>query len=481
MKRLTRLVVANELSNKHHMRKIHRLFGRVFIEDVFTPRGPVNRKMYINRGQVEDDLARSANDTLHIIIFGNSGCGKSWLYKKVFKEKGIFFLTVNLSGASSQQSIAKELVSTVGRRNGTGRVKKAKSHGFSWFITYSETEELSTELDGHDAFLNALKHCRKLAGRRPAFLVFENLELIFEQRDLLRELGNIIALLDDDQFAKFDVRIAIVGTPSNIRNYFRSVPRLETIANRLIELEEIARLSDEDVARFVERGFRTLLKYREETNAVNYLIRRAITVTRGNAQRLHEFCKEVALQGQQDRFLSLERIEKGEREWLRRRFHINQTTVASWIVDPARETALMGQYLKDGYVSDLLLQNLYLCALGLVKEDEFTVQDVTELIQDELSAHPVTQKVLRKLEGQIAMRTGSMLAKLADDINGASHPILDRFEPPSGNRIFRFRDMQYQMCLSSMFNVFDNGRRVEINHPSWVSSTDDAQQRTSVE
>lgn len=434
--------------------------------------------MYINRGQVEKDLARSTNDTLHIIIFGNSGCGKSWLYKKVFKEKGIFYVPVNLAGASSQSSVAKELASTVSRRTGMGRVKTATSRGFSWLVSYMQTRELTTELDGHDAFLNALQHCRKCARRKPAFLVFENLELIFEQRELLRELGNIIALLDDDQFSKFDVRIAIVGTPGNIRNYFRTIPRLETIANRLIELEEISRLTDEDVKRFIERGFRTLLKYHDEDNALGLLVQRAAHVTRGNAQRLHEFCKEVALQGQADRVLSRERIEKGQREWLRRRFHINQTTVESWIVEPDQEAALMEQFLSDGYASDMLLQNLVLCALGLIAKDEFTVQDITEAIQDELSLHPVTQTVLRNLEGHIAMRTGKMLAKFSDDINGASHPILERFEPPSGHRIFRFRDMQYQMCLSSMFSVSGNGRNVAINHPSWASTGTGATKQT---
>jgi DNA replicative helicase MCM subunit Mcm2 (Cdc46/Mcm family) len=46
---------------------------------------------------------------LHIIIHGESGTGKSWLYKKTFRDAGVQFLVANLANASRLGSIAAEL------------------------------------------------------------------------------------------------------------------------------------------------------------------------------------------------------------------------------------------------------------------------------------------------------------------------------------------------------------------------------------
>lgn len=52
-------------------------------EEVFTPREPkVNANMYIDRPELETPLTSGLNDTKHLILHGESGSGKSWLYKK---------------------------------------------------------------------------------------------------------------------------------------------------------------------------------------------------------------------------------------------------------------------------------------------------------------------------------------------------------------------------------------------------------------
>ncbi len=93
------------------------------IENVFTPRSAkVNKMMYINRGDLEKELYRKTRGTQHIIIHGESGCGKSWLYKKVLAEKKIHYEVVNLASADNHKSIDKilELATATGEseRNG---------------------------------------------------------------------------------------------------------------------------------------------------------------------------------------------------------------------------------------------------------------------------------------------------------------------------------------------------------------------------
>lgn len=63
------------------------IFMKKFLQpaDVFTPRSSViNKEMYVPRARHEAALVRAFQGTKNIIIFGESGCGKSWLYKKSF-------------------------------------------------------------------------------------------------------------------------------------------------------------------------------------------------------------------------------------------------------------------------------------------------------------------------------------------------------------------------------------------------------------
>jgi len=77
-------------------------------EDVFTPRSAnVNDRMYVPRPDLEASLRKALAGTLHILLHGESGSGKSWLYKKVLATDGFQSLVVNLATAANVGSIAK--------------------------------------------------------------------------------------------------------------------------------------------------------------------------------------------------------------------------------------------------------------------------------------------------------------------------------------------------------------------------------------
>lgn len=74
---------------------------RKSINGVSTPRSPnVNADMYVRRDALEQELRQALQGALHILLHGESGCGKSWLYKKVLDEEKIFWLSANLANAS---------------------------------------------------------------------------------------------------------------------------------------------------------------------------------------------------------------------------------------------------------------------------------------------------------------------------------------------------------------------------------------------
>ncbi|MCT4687503.1 hypothetical protein [Vallitalea sp.] len=82
------------------------MFTKRKVEDVFTPRNPdVNNIMYVHRPELEKVLYRKILGSKHMIIYGESGCGKSWLYKKVLAEQRINYGLINLAKAKRMGSI----------------------------------------------------------------------------------------------------------------------------------------------------------------------------------------------------------------------------------------------------------------------------------------------------------------------------------------------------------------------------------------
>jgi ABC-type lipoprotein export system ATPase subunit len=53
------------------------------IDEVFKPRNhEVNDRIYVHRPDLEKSLELGLSGSLHTVIYGESGSGKSWLYKK---------------------------------------------------------------------------------------------------------------------------------------------------------------------------------------------------------------------------------------------------------------------------------------------------------------------------------------------------------------------------------------------------------------
>src|SRR5215203_5930104 len=90
---------------------MRRMFGRrLAVNEVFTPRKTsVNRDVYVERPELEKELKRALAGSLHTIIFGESGCGKSWLYKKVIADLDAYSLSANCANALRFGSLTSEI------------------------------------------------------------------------------------------------------------------------------------------------------------------------------------------------------------------------------------------------------------------------------------------------------------------------------------------------------------------------------------
>ena len=149
-------------------------------EQVFTPRSAeVNPEMYVPRPTLEKALKLALRGNLHIIIHGESGTGKSWLYKKTFRDAGVQFLVANLANASRLGSIAAELKNLIDREGNAVKTgyEEEKSAEVSAVVARGELSHTGQyDIGQMEPFEAALRFLRNKAGGNAAVLVFDNLE-----------------------------------------------------------------------------------------------------------------------------------------------------------------------------------------------------------------------------------------------------------------------------------------------------------------
>ena len=127
------------------------------INEVFTPRTTtINLRTYIPRISLETALARSVQGSLHSVLFGESGNGKSWLYRKVFTQLGFHYKVANCANACRSRSVAAEIHAALMPRNSTKKTafsetREATPSEFSNSGALSTQEQFAVRWFGCDA------------------------------------------------------------------------------------------------------------------------------------------------------------------------------------------------------------------------------------------------------------------------------------------------------------------------------------------
>lgn len=398
---------------------------RKVISEVFTPRNNiVNRKMYINRPLLEEQLMRKINGSKHIVIYGESGCGKSWLYKNLLEGKNEFGI-INLSKAKRLGSITEVFKDELNKK-----------------LDYMQTEYSKTSSVGGSAVVKAdlrrQEKYEKLTGdpvreyiqsfkNDNQFIVLDNLESIFSKPEFMEELGDILTLLDDSDYkAKF----IIVGTPSGVIQYFNNRELLKTIANRMVELPEVKGLSETQVGEFVQKGFVTELKVSLSSVDIERITKYTHWITNGIPQRVQEFCEILAYRIEKNGWVYVESmLEQSSQEWLSDALHRNYTLISN---------------MMNSNETDVGRRNQVLYCLGKIKTSTFKAAEIEQLVRKEF------QKTTRDKVLNVSL--------ILNDLESWSNSFIKK-----GNGEYIIKDIQCILCIRIMLQKNSLERVVKID------------------
>lgn len=395
------------------------LFSRTKPEEVFTPRSAeVNVSMYVARPELEKALRNALRGNLHMVLHGESGTGKSWLYKKTFADLSTAYLVANLANASRLGTITAELKNLIDREGKAVKVgyeEEKSAEASAGFASGSLSHTGDYELGQKEPFERALESLRKKAGSNPAVLVFDNLEAAFTD-PLLKELADLLILCDDERYAKYQVKILIVGVPGGVKEYYYKTPHHSTVANRLYELPEVSRLHRDEAAELVRKGFQEKLGYSIES--LPNLSRHVAWISDRIPQMVHEYCLELAFLCEESRSVSDASIGAADDAWLSKSQYHAYSVIEAHMNE--RDT-------KAGR------RNQALYALSLCEGEQFKSSEIELLLRQEFptSTH------------ETALNPAQILAALA----ATDRPIVRR--SPKGDA-FAFADPRYRMVLRAM-------------------------------
>jgi len=406
-------------------------------EDIFTPRKDiVDEDMYISRKELETSLIKAIRKPKHLILYGESGCGKTWLYQTVFDNNDIYYKVLNSATINQCESISDAielLISRIKSVEETGYdEKKTAEAGVA--VLKGKVEHTKKYIKKSvESYLNLIKLMRQEAKKRTAFLVIENLEHIVKNTSMVKELSSLILYLDDREYSQYNVKILLVGTPNNLRDYFAKADKTQTIVNRLQELPEVSNFTDSQVRNFANKGLFTKLKFsiiedKEDFNKMN-LLDSIIWFSTNVPQYVQDICLELAIeaeenQGEIDKQLFLKSI----------RYWVQEALIA--------ENTLLIQNINSKETRHGR-RNQTIFTLGNISFNEFSINDVETSLRKNFPVSTQGKK----------LNISGILIELSTD----GHPILKKV--PSGMN-YRFLDPKIKIMIRWMFEKLEDEKIV---------------------
>ncbi|MDR7024694.1 AAA family ATPase [Pseudomonas peli] len=388
------------------------------ISDVFTPRTrAVNDDMYVSRALLESELEESIDGHMHTMLFGESGNGKSWLYKHVFSKNKTKYVVANCGNALRLGSLTEEIYKVcipTGSLNNTvlEESKEAKANAIVAEGTLGATRSYDVQTD--EPLLAAFK----CVGNKKTntVIVIENLEMLVGNEQLVDELCSIILLLDDERYALYKIKLLIVGTPNGVGEFFGVSKNLRSISNRLEEISKVSGLDQEQIKWIIEKGFIRKLKIELDYDDIDKLKRVVFHYTLGIAQCVQEYCAQIAKQVQiNDWNYEEDLLKDASANWLRKSMRAVYSVIESHL--NSKETTV-GR------------RNQVIYAIGKINKSPLQPSEIEAVIRKEFSdTVPETN-----------MGIGSILGELCS----AETPILRRNEKAV---FYSVVDPLYIMCI----------------------------------
>lgn len=388
------------------------------VNEVFTPRRTdVNREIYVDRPELEKELRRALEGSLHAIVFGESGSGKSWLYKKVLGDMNVQIATANCANALRFGSLTNEIRQVTGIEIPKRLASMSEEKHAAVKIPIAEGGLKSTrkfDFAEVDPLLECFRFLRDKAGDKNAILVVDNLEMIFRSEKIMEELASLITLLDDSRYAKYNVKLLIVGVPSGVRDYLSQMHA--SVGNRVAEISEVSSLSEQQVSTLVRKGFIDLLKVNIDQAMLQMWQTHIFEVTMGFAQPVQEYCEQLAYVVEDaDWNATMANLDTADNQWLKQGLSQASATIA--LLMNERET-------KIGR------RNQVLYILGRINKRIFHVNDIESTLRVEFPA---------STEG-----TTLAVGQILSELSGGDTPIIKH---SAKGPTYEFRDARFAMAL----------------------------------
>lgn len=401
------------------------MLARPEIETVFKSRNhEVNDLIYVHRPTLEQALQTSLRGSLHTIIFGESGSGKSWLYKKTLRQTQAKFVVVNCGKAAMSKSIAKEILAVVKPPMVAKVVGYTETQGAGVSVVGFKAKvdhQKSFAYDDLDPLFEAYSLLKDRSGGAPSFVVLDNLELVFQSVELMDELANILTLLDDTNYASFQVRFLLVGTRREIRDYFQTTKNLPTVANRLTSIPEVANLSDSQVFDLLKKGFVDLLKVEIGDVLLTQWSQHVKTVTLGNPAAIHQYCAHLAsLVKNHDWTPALSQVADADAVWL------------AGMLKPAYDNI---ETLLNEKHTEIQRRNQVLFSLSKMTKSAFDYVEIQNMVKTEF---PSTTK------------NNMNIAQVLSELANRGNPIIKKSS--TKGQSYEFTQPSYLMALRAMLS-----------------------------
>lgn len=344
--------------------------------DIFTPgAATVNAEMYVHRANLERQVRDALKGQRHFLIHGESGNGKSWLYKKVFQDTQTRYVVINLATAASLGSIKSAIEQKLSLEKNFVEVSHSlegdanlKPGGIGFSGKKSKTFEVNKE----NSFVRLLASVKGIRTKH-SIIVFDNFERIVSNVELVEELANLLILLDDEDYAKYYTRICLVGIPGNLREYFSQLAFSETISRRLLELNEVERMTDPEARELLTRGFDKLRLSFRPSNASSEMLDRLLFVSDRTADELQMLGLSVSVSAKSNSSL-IEDLIIGD-------------SIADWITGKYSWACSSIESKMSPADTRYGRRNQILYCLGQIDTEEFNQVDIKEIIVRLFNSH----------------------------------------------------------------------------------------------
>ncbi|RYF19390.1 MAG: hypothetical protein EOO77_10270 [Oxalobacteraceae bacterium] len=400
-------------------------------DQVFTPRAPqVNDRMYVQRAKLEQRLIDAFNANKYIVIHGESGNGKTWLYKKVFAENGIYVDVLNLGQAAATGSLENAFKQKLGEWGRTSPVSQEtnSSAGFKpGGMGIDHSMKTSQGFHAKSPFMLLLEAVRYRAhGDKPAALVLDNFESIVGNAEMVRQIGGLIVSADDESFSQFGVQVVIVGVPGNLKEILVNISNSAPVSNRLTEIPEVARMTEREAKDLIRRGFveQLGLSFVEGLDIEKLYLDISFYTDR-IAQHLHELCLIIAQSAARNGDVITPEIA--------------EEALSTWVADTLSSDVGVIEGVMNAIDTKVGRKNQVLYSLGVCTMEDFKTSDIESIVREHFEVAGAALNVSQILSG----------------FASAKHPIIRR--APKQN-LWEFVTPKYRMAIRSKLKRTNDGR-----------------------